>query len=283
LVVVLSLAPLAAAEQPQPSTFRSEWSDAPPGAWRILRYTSQWGQQTPFTQVIRQTLGGFNSYGRAEYQTEVLAGDEGDVFVEFGLETHTPEYVGLEPQGEPMATTVELLNRKLPVRIKTYEGTDWTDYRVRVTLYESDEISLFPRGLAQWQVDSGYTLGPHVVKAISERFDDEGMSLTIEQELIEIDVPIEVAGRTVTCVVERSRSYRRTGGAAEGDADVITRWLSTDVPGHLVRSVRGNGIGETVTLELVDFGSSPPSQTEQEGAEDRAPALEEAAPPRAGG
>lgn len=54
------------------------------------------------------------------------------------------------------------------------------DYRVRVTLSESDETSceprrlphgrwagwptsnsttLFPRGLAQWQVDSGYTLG----------------------------------------------------------------------------------------------------------------------------
>jgi len=104
------------------------------------------------------------------------------------------------------ATTVELLNRKLPVWIKTYEGTDWTDHRVRVTLYESDEISLFPRVLAQWQVDSGYTLGPRVVKAISERFDDEGTSLSIEQELIETGVPIEVGGRTMTCLVERSRA-----------------------------------------------------------------------------
>ena len=271
LVLVLLLAQAASAvEVPG-------WSDIEPGVWRVLRYSERWGDNPAFEQEVRQTLTGFDADGRPHFEVETLRGDEGDAAIEVGRQTSAPEEWGLELRGGPVPTTVDLLGRTISAVIKTYEGRDAaTGQTVRVTVIESDQVRLFPRALSQWQTDAGFTLGPHVVRAVSERVDADGLSLSIEQELVGTGVPIEVEGKTVACVVMRSRSYDQRRGDPKGEPrGEITRWLSPEVPGHMVRMVQDNMAGRIRTTELVAFGTpetpAPTPATAVSSAESVAP------------
>jgi len=250
-LVVLSLAQVVSAVE------APGWSGFEAGSWRVLRYSSRFGERPPqFEQVIRQTLTGFDSYGRPEFEVERLSGDEGDPAIELYRGAQTPEAWGLELRGEPEPTTVEVLGRTISARVKTYEGSDLGADRIRVIVEESDQVRLFPRVLSQWQTDTGFLLGPGVVRAVSERVDSRGTILTVQQDLLATGTPIEVGDRTVTSVVTRSRSYYQSPGSERGDPrQEVTRWLSPEVPGHLVRHVADLG-AETRTSELLDFGAA---------------------------
>jgi hypothetical protein len=64
-----------------------------------------------------------------------------------------------------------------------------------------------------------------------------GSSVTMIQEVVEIDARIEAAGRAFDCVVEASWS---TADLPSGTRCTRSRrrWLSAEVPGHVVRQLR---------------------------------------------
>lgn len=198
---------------------------------RVKMTLVQKSDDRPFVSIARKVNGAFTNLGRPRRQ----------------IRGFHPDELGMTPS-KMQTGRVTIDGTRHECRIESFKGHDRKRGLSRkLKLWRVASVAVPYREII---VDRGanVALGPHVVR--SEYTVTLGRRTTSYRlELTSIATPVEITARTLQCFLEKGTAKIRDG---QERSNVQTqRWLSSEVPGHVVMS-RSTYDADDIKLQKVE-------------------------------
>jgi hypothetical protein len=254
--VSVLLGPALAGEKTDPA---NAWTAFGPGSWVIMEQRQLAAGAAAGPDKVRRikvVLEGVKD-GRPAFKTFT---EHGGVFQEsrhyvWGTQGSAPEATGLKAS-ETKDETLAIGERKIDCTVTVCKlENPAAKHKRTLKLWRAKD----PAVRAGWRelaaLGPNLLLAPDVLRA-EYQVEEEKRTGTYKLAVTELGVKVAVGRKEVTCAVETVEKVRSDGI----DSATIKQWLSTEVPGHIVKceiSVGKDGTEGKAVITVTDFEAKP--------------------------
>ena len=230
---------------------RHRWNGCAAQSWVETKTVIDDGP--PLLEVERVQLVSGRCYTR---KTRSNDGDYREEPVVLGL---LPADLGLVPQGEGRSEKLKIGDHSVKCHVQAYENPlESGPWKLRIVIWTTDEFQV-PFRIAR-AFGHSLALESNVIRfEIADQAGDRPNRVT--REIVELKVPQKIGDKTAMTVLEKG-SFRIAERTRTVSGE-IEQWLSSEVPGHIVRRhLRRDESGDSsreirVRSEVVDFECVP--------------------------
>ncbi|MCP3982026.1 MAG: hypothetical protein GY716_22200 [bacterium] len=244
----------AGAEEASPDV-SNVWNGSAEGAWVEFDWSERWGTNPGSSEKRRTIVTGHRANGTSTTETQRLEPTGSWKRVFGGLHgAYPPSAEGMQLKAEA-TESIRVAGLPRTCTRRDYEHSADDGSGETLTLWHCSGLDLAPRVLPQWSVSFGWQLAPDVGRALIERRDAKGAATSVELQLDAVRDSVATARHSIDCFREVLTWTHRMPGQTTGRVTgKVTRWMSSGVPGLLVKRIHDNRIGKIETTQLTDFG-----------------------------